>query len=138
MGDLIFLYRTQSSAKRRTAAKINKISRRSHQLKLEKNSVKIYSGILLRILNIIKDEVFTFVCPLEHTILTGSKTVSACVVVTTCTIGFMLQKTYKKLGMDTADPQNRSEWRGRLRRRLVCYMPNIISIAHEVITKYRC
>ena len=25
----------------------------------------------------------------------------------------------KKLGMDTADPQNRSEWRGRLRRRLV-------------------
>ena len=24
----------------------------------------------------------------------------------------------KKLGMDTADPQNRSEWRGRLRRRL--------------------
>ena len=22
----------------------------------------------------------------------------------------------KKLGMDTADPQNRSEWRGRLRR----------------------
>ena len=25
----------------------------------------------------------------------------------------------KKLGMDSADPQNRSEWRGRLRRRLV-------------------
>ena len=25
----------------------------------------------------------------------------------------------KKLGMDTADTQNRSEWRGRLRRRLV-------------------
>ena len=25
----------------------------------------------------------------------------------------------KKLGMDNADPQNRSEWRGRLRRRLV-------------------
>ena len=25
----------------------------------------------------------------------------------------------KKLGIDTADPQNRSEWRGRLRRRLV-------------------
>ena len=25
----------------------------------------------------------------------------------------------KKLGMNTADPQNRSEWRGRLRRRLV-------------------
>ena len=25
----------------------------------------------------------------------------------------------KKLGMDTADPQNLSEWRGRLRRRLV-------------------
>ena len=25
----------------------------------------------------------------------------------------------KTLGMDTADPQNRSEWRGRLRRRLV-------------------
>ena len=25
----------------------------------------------------------------------------------------------KKLGMDTADPQNHSEWRGRLRRRLV-------------------
>ena len=25
----------------------------------------------------------------------------------------------KKLGMDTADPQNRSEWRGRLRMRLV-------------------
>ena len=25
----------------------------------------------------------------------------------------------KKLGMDTADPQNRSEWRGRLRRRFV-------------------
>ena len=25
----------------------------------------------------------------------------------------------KKLGMDTPDPQNRSEWRGRLRRRLV-------------------
>ena len=25
----------------------------------------------------------------------------------------------KKLGMDTADPQNRSEWRGRQRRRLV-------------------
>ena len=24
----------------------------------------------------------------------------------------------KKLGMDNADPQNRSEWRGRLRRRL--------------------
>ena len=25
----------------------------------------------------------------------------------------------KKLGMDSANPQNRSEWRGRLRRRLV-------------------
>ena len=25
----------------------------------------------------------------------------------------------KKLGMDSADPQNRSEWRGGLRRRLV-------------------
>ena len=25
----------------------------------------------------------------------------------------------KKLGMDSADPQNRSKWRGRLRRRLV-------------------
>ena len=25
----------------------------------------------------------------------------------------------KKLGMDSADPQNRSEWRGHLRRRLV-------------------
>ena len=25
----------------------------------------------------------------------------------------------KKLAMDTADPQNRSEWRGRLRKRLV-------------------
>ena len=25
----------------------------------------------------------------------------------------------KKLGMDSADPQNRSEWRGLLRRRLV-------------------
>ena len=25
----------------------------------------------------------------------------------------------KKLGMESADPQNRSEWRGRLRRRLV-------------------
>ena len=25
----------------------------------------------------------------------------------------------KKLGIDTADPQNRSEWKGRLRRRLV-------------------
>ena len=31
----------------------------------------------------------------------------------------VLLEDRKKLGMDTADPQNRSEWRGRLRRRLV-------------------
>ena len=29
------------------------------------------------------------------------------------------EKDGKKLGMDSADPQNRSEWRGRLRERLV-------------------
>ena len=33
--------------------------------------------------------------------------------------GEVLLDDRKKLGMDTADPQNRSEWRGRLRRRLV-------------------
>ena len=31
----------------------------------------------------------------------------------------MLENDRKKLGMDSADPQNRSEWRGRLRERLV-------------------
>ena len=30
----------------------------------------------------------------------------------------------KKLGMDSADPQNRSEWRGRLRGRLVSVEPS--------------
>ena len=31
----------------------------------------------------------------------------------------VLENDRKKLGMDSADPQNRSEWRGRLRERLV-------------------
>ena len=31
----------------------------------------------------------------------------------------VLENDRKKLGMDSADPQNRSEWRGRLRKRLV-------------------
>ena len=31
----------------------------------------------------------------------------------------VLMDDRKKLGMDSADPQNRSEWRGRLRERLV-------------------
>ena len=31
----------------------------------------------------------------------------------------VLENDSKKLGMDSADPQNRSEWRGRLRERLV-------------------
>ena len=31
----------------------------------------------------------------------------------------VLENDRKKLGMDSADPQNRSEWRGRLRGRLV-------------------
>ena len=31
----------------------------------------------------------------------------------------VLQNDRKKLGMDSADPQNRSEWRGRLQERLV-------------------
>ena len=31
----------------------------------------------------------------------------------------VLEKDRKKLGMDSADPQNRSGWRGRLRERLV-------------------
>ena len=31
----------------------------------------------------------------------------------------VLMDDRKKLGMDSADPQNRSEWRGRLRRRPV-------------------
>ena len=31
----------------------------------------------------------------------------------------MLENDRKKLGMDSADPQNRSEWRGCLRERLV-------------------
>ena len=34
-------------------------------------------------------------------------------------LNIVLLDDRKKLGMDTADPQNRSEWRGRLRRRLV-------------------
>ena len=42
-------------------------------------------------------------------------------------IAYMLRKSWdevikndrKKLDMDSADPQNRSEWRGRLRGRLV-------------------
>ena len=29
----------------------------------------------------------------------------------------VLENDRKKLGMDSADPQNRSEWRGRLRER---------------------
>ena len=32
---------------------------------------------------------------------------------------FMIKNDRKKLDMDSADPQNRSEWRGRLRGRLV-------------------
>ena len=31
----------------------------------------------------------------------------------------------KKLGMDTADPQNRSEWRGRLRRLVKQVQPSV-------------
>ena len=31
----------------------------------------------------------------------------------------VLENDRKKLGMDSADPQNRSEWRGRLQERLV-------------------
>ena len=31
----------------------------------------------------------------------------------------VLENDRKKLGMDSADPQNRSEWRGRLPERLV-------------------
>ena len=31
----------------------------------------------------------------------------------------VIKNDRKKLDMDSADPQNRSEWRGRLRRRLV-------------------
>ena len=31
----------------------------------------------------------------------------------------VLENDRKKLGMDSADPQNRSEWRGHLRERLV-------------------
>ena len=31
----------------------------------------------------------------------------------------VLENERKKLGMDSADPQNRSEWRGHLRERLV-------------------
>ena len=31
----------------------------------------------------------------------------------------MIKNDRKKLDMDSADPQNRSEWRGRLRGRLV-------------------
>ena len=31
----------------------------------------------------------------------------------------VLENDRKKLGLDSADPQNRSEWRGRLRERLV-------------------
>ena len=31
----------------------------------------------------------------------------------------VLENDRKKLGMDSGDPQNRSEWRGRLRERLV-------------------
>ena len=31
----------------------------------------------------------------------------------------MIENDRKKLDMDSADPQNRSEWRGRLRERLV-------------------
>ena len=31
----------------------------------------------------------------------------------------VLENNRKKLGMDSADPQNRSEWRGHLRERLV-------------------
>ena len=34
-------------------------------------------------------------------------------------MGLVLVNDRKKLGMDSADPQNRSEWRGRLRRRHV-------------------
>ena len=38
----------------------------------------------------------------------------------------VLENDRKKLGMDSADPQNRSEWRGRLRERPV-KKPNIKS-----------
>ena len=36
----------------------------------------------------------------------------------------LLMNDRKQLGMDSADPQNCSEWRGRLRRRLVRQAPN--------------
>ena len=39
----------------------------------------------------------------------------------------------KKLGMDNADPQNRSEWRGRLRRRLD---PHRRHLQQDTLTPY--